>query len=199
MNKQMEARIIVERDGGYDDEEIGYIMETYNELMNHVGFEDNRSDKRYIVKFHDICYYTPDKNECDDNDFWNAFEIFCNDQAEMLEEDLKEEGIDTDIMLTHYSCGHYPAFVVDIPEIKEEDAIILAMKIYDEVGYRGEEYVKNYIYMVEALQNMEDNYMDEWIEFLRCGEYLPEKDIKEMEEKYHKDMERRKAAQTLAK
>lgn len=193
MNKQMEARIIVEKDGSYDEEDIDYIMETYNELMKHIGFEDNRSDKRYIVKFHDICYYTPDENEWDDNSFWNVFDMFCDDQAEMLEEDIKEEGIDTDIMLTRYNCGHYPAFVVDIPEIKEEDAIILAMKIYDEVGYRGEEYVKNYIYMVEALQNMEDYYMENWIEFLKCGEYLPEKYIKEIEDKYKDAKERRQA------
>ena len=32
--------------------------------------------------------------------------------------------------------------------------------------------------MVEALQNMEDYYMENWIEFLKCGEYLPDKYIK---------------------
>lgn len=191
MNK-LEAQIVVENTGNYDEEDIEYILETYEELEKHIGFEDNRRDNRYIVKFHDICYYTPKELEEDSDKFWNLFDIFCEDQVEWLEEENKTEGIDEELMLTHYNCGHYPAFRVDIPEITKENTIEKAMEIYDEVGYRGPEYVKSYIFMVNNLQAMEDNYMYEWIEFLRAGEYMPEKDIKEMEDKYKSDQERRK-------
>lgn len=197
MNK-LEAQIVVENTGNYDEDDMDYILETYEELCKHIGFKDNRRDSRYVVKFHDICYYAPYDGD-NEQEFWNLFDEFCNEQLEWMQEENKTEGIDEDLMLTRYNCGHYPAFKVDIPEITEENAIELAMNIYDEAGYSGAEYVDSYIFMVNNLQAMEDNYMENWIEFLRCGEYMPEKDIKEMEEKYHKDMERRKAAQTLAK
>ena len=48
-----------ENTGNYDDTDVDYIMDTYKELVKHMGFEDNRGDSRYIVKFHDIPYYTP--------------------------------------------------------------------------------------------------------------------------------------------
>lgn len=198
MNK-LEARIVVENTGNYDECEMEYILETYEELEKHIGFEDNRSDKRFVVKFHDICYYSPDEEVVSDSEFWNLFSMFCDEQIEWIDEENKEEGIDGELMLTYYNCGHYPAFKVDIPEITKENTIEKAMEIYDEADYRGAEYVKSYIFMVEKLQAMEDNYMENWFEFLRCGEYIPEEEIKNMEEKYHKDMERRKAAQTLAK
>ena len=190
MNK-LEAQIIVENTGNYDEEDVEYIIDTYTELMKHIGFEDRRRDSRFVVKFHDICYYAPYDGD-NEQEFWDLFEIFCNEQYEYVKDANDTEGVDEDMMLTHYNCGHYPAFTVDIPEINEENAIELAMKIYDEVGYRGEEYVKSYIFMVNTLQNMEDNYMEDWFEFLRCGEYMPEKTIKEMEDKYKSDKERRK-------
>ena len=68
---------------------------------------------------------------------------------------------------------------------------LATMKIYDEAGYRGKEYVRSYIYMVNVLQDLEDNYMKYWIEFLRVGEFMSEKAIKEIEERYKKDQERR--------
>ena len=191
MNK-LEAQIIVENTGNYDEEDIEYILETYEELEKHIGFEDNRRDNRYVVKFHDICYYTPKELEEDDDKFWNLFDAFCQDQVEWLEEENKTEGIDEELMLTHVYVGHYPAFRVDIPEITKENTIEKAMEIYDETGYRGPEYVKSYIFMVNNLQAMEDNYMDMWIEFLRCGEYIEEESIKEIEDRYKSDKERRK-------
>lgn len=197
MNK-LEAQIVVENTGNYDECDIDYILETYEELEKNIGFEDKRRDSRYVVKFHDICYYAPYDGD-NEQEFWNLFDMFCEEQVEWMDEENKTEGIDEELMLTHYNCGHYPAFRIDIPEITKENTIEKAMEIYDEVGYRGPEYVNSYIFMVNNLQAMEDNYMENWIEFLRCGEYLPEKEIKEMEEKYHKDMERRKAAKTLAK
>ena len=190
MNK-LEAQIVVENTGNYDEEDIEYVLETYEELEKHIGFEDNRRDNRYVVKFHDICYYTP-YDENNEQEFWNLFDMFCEDQAEWLEEENKTEGIDEELMLTHYNCGHYPAFRVDIPEITKENTIEKAMEIYDEAGYRGPEYVKSYIFMVNNLQAMEDNYMDMWIDFLRDGEYIKEESIKEIEDKYKSDKERRK-------
>ena len=59
MNK-LEAQMIVENTGNYSEEDVEEVMDTYEELMKNVGFEDNRRDKRYIVKFHDIFYYMPD-------------------------------------------------------------------------------------------------------------------------------------------
>ena len=197
MNK-LEAQIVVENTGNYSELDMDYILETYEELEKNIGFEDKRRDSRYVVKFHDICYYSQYDGD-NEQLFWNLFDEFCNEQVEWMEEENKTEGIDEELMLTRYNCGHYPAFRIDIPEITKENTIEKAMEIYDEAGYRGPEYVKSYIFMVNNLQAMEDNYMENWFEFLRCGEYLPEREIKEMEEKYHKDMERRKAAQTLAK
>ena len=193
MNK-LEMQAIAEASGNYDEEDIEYILETYEELCKHIGFEDRRKDSRYVVKFHDICYYTPYNGDNNEQEFWNLFDIFCEGQVEWMKEENITEGIDTDLMLTRYNCGHYPTFTVDIPEITNENATELAMKIYDEAGYRGAEYVKSYVFMVNNLQAMEDNYMYEWIEFLRAGEYMPEKDIKEMEDKYKSDQERRKNA-----
>ena len=190
---RIEAQIGAENTGNYDEEDIEYILDTYDELEKHIGFEDNRNDSRYVVKFHDICYHSPSEEIISDEEFWDLFSMFCDDQAEWMDEENKTEGIDEDLMLTRYNCGHYQAFRVDIPEITEENIIEKAMEIYDEAGYRGPEYVKSYVCMVKNLQAMEDNYMENWIDFLRCGEYIPEEDIKNMEEKYHKDMERRQA------
>lgn len=198
MNK-LEAQIIVENTGNYNELDMEYILETYEELEKNIGFEDRRRDSRYVVKFHDICYYSPNEEIVSESEFWDLFSAFCDEQIEWMDEENKEAGIDEGLMLAHYNCGHYRTFRIDIPEITKENTIELAMKIYDETGYRGEEYVKSYIFMVKNLQAMEDNYMENWFEFLRCGEYIPEEEIKNMEEKYHKDIERRKAAQTLAK
>lgn len=190
MNR-LEAQALIEADGYYDENDMDYILETYDELIKNIGFEDKRRDKRYIVKFHDIGYYMPYDGD-NEIDFWNLFDLFCQDEIEWMDEENKEKGVDEEIMLTDWNCGHYPSFRVNIENITEENAAELAMKIYDEVGYKGREYVENYIFMVNNLQTMEDNYMWNWIEFMRAGEYMPEKDIKEMEEKYKADQERRK-------
>ena len=187
----LEAQIVVENTGNYDDEDVEYIMDTYKELVKHMGFEDNRRDSRYIVKFHDILYYTPYDKDTEE-EFWNLFDIFCQDQCECLEDMWNEADIDIDMMLTRMSVGHYQAFLVDIPKIDDTNAVDLAMEIYDEVGYRGPEYVKNYVYMVNTLQELEDDYMEYWVEYLRMNEYMPEETIKEIENKYKSDKERRK-------
>jgi hypothetical protein len=189
MNK-LEAQALIENSGNYDEEEIEDVLDVYEELIKNVGFEDNRRDNRYIVKFHDIFYYMPDEAEAAE-EVDGLFENFCYDQAEMIEDELKENNIDIDSMLTNYDVGHYRAFLVDIPEITKENAADLAMEIYDEFNYKGKDYVKNYIYTVNLLQDLEDNYMDYWIEFLELNE-IQENIVKEIKEKYKKDQQRRK-------
>ena len=192
MNK-LEAQIIVENTGNYDEEDTEYVLETYEELDKHRDFKDNRRDKRFIVKFHDIFYYMPEEFERDHEDLVDSlFEDFCWQQSEYIEDAAREEDIDMDIMFSNMYVGHYQAFLVDIPEITDENIIDLAMNICDEVGYKGKEYVKGYIYLVDLLQDLEDNYMTYWIEFLKDNELIPEKYIKEIEDKYKANQERRK-------
>lgn len=193
----LEAKAIIEATGNHDEEDTEYIMDIYKNVVKHIGFEDKRRDKRYIVKFHDIFYYMPDGVEEAAAD--NLFERFCEDQADCISDALEEKHIDIDEMLHPMCVGHYQAFTVDIPEITKENAVEVAMLIYDEYGWRGDVYVDNYVYTVNVLQDLEDNYMDYWIEFLEANEYMPKPMIDEIRERYKKDMERRKAKQTLAK
>jgi len=196
MNK-LEAKIIVENTGNYDEEEIEDIIEVYEAVMKHVGFEDKRRDSRFIVKFHDIFYYAP--KEIEDTDELNGlFDAFCNDMYENITEKAHEKNIDIDEMLHPMYVGSYQAFVVNIEEITNDNAIDVAMKVYDEFYDDGKKYVEDYIYLVNLLQDLEDNYMEYWFDFLDY-EFCPQKMIDEMKNNYHKDMERRKAAQTLAK
>lgn len=190
MNK-LEAQIVVENTGNYVEEEIEEILKIYETVMKHVGFKDNRRDSRFIVKFHDIFYYAPEEIENTD-EFDGLFDTFCNDMYDVITEQAHEKHIDIDEMLHPMYVGSYQAFVVDIKEITKDNAIDVAMKVYDEFPYEGKEYVENYIYLVDLLQDLEDNYMDYWIEFLEGNEYLPEKTIKKIREKYEKDKERRK-------
>ena len=196
MNK-LEAQIVVENTDNYDEEEIEEILEVYETVMKHVGFKDNRRDSRFVVKFHDIFYYAPKEIE-DTNLFNGLFDSFCNDMYDnIIEQYANEKKTDIDYMLHPMYVGHYQAFVVNIEEITNDNAIDVAMRVYDEFNYEGKEYVENYIYLVDLLQDLEDNYMEYWIDFIT--DYLPEEIVKEINDTYHKDMERRKAAQTLAK
>ena len=197
MNK-LEAQIVVENTGNYDEEEIEDILEIYETVLKHVGFKDNRRDSRFIVKFHDIFYYAP--KDIEDTDGFNGlFDAFCSDMYENIICQADEKNIDVDEMLHQMYVGSYQAFVVNIEEITNDNAIDIAMKVYDEFNYDGKEYVENYIYLVNLLQDLEDNYMEYWFDFLEMNEYYPQKTIDGMKEEYHKDMERRKATQTLAK
>lgn len=192
MNK-LEAQAIIENTGNYVEEEIEDILKVYDELIKNIGFKDNRMDSRYIVKFHDIFYLEPEmKQDSEEYELYNdLFESFCYDQSEIIEEQLIENNIDIDEMLTRQSVGHYQAFIVYIPEITKENATELAMQIYDEFNYKGEEYVKNYIFTVNLLQDLEDNYPEYWIDFLELNEF-PENLVEEIKENYKKDQERKK-------
>ena len=191
MNK-LETQAIIESTGNYDEEDVEYIMGIYNKLATHIGFEDKRRDKRYVVKFHDVFDYIPEKWNDNEDDLWSVFDMFCSDQIEYVEESIGEHGIDLGSVLTRYTVGSYQAFIVDIPEITEENLADLAMNIYDKLGYRGVRYVDDYIYITNLLQDLEDNYVEYWIEMLEDSEIASEKEIKEMREKYEK--ERRQAA-----
>ena len=183
--------MIVEDTGNYDEEDIEYIMDIYNELVKHIGFEDKRRDKRFIVKFHDVFYYTPEG--MDEETFNTWFEDFCRWEYDYILDQAKEKNIDIDEMLTRMNVGHYQAFLVDIPEITEENAVDLAMDVFDEMEYNGCEYVKNYIEVVNMLQDLEDNYMEEWMCMLEANELIPKEKIDEMRKRYNEDQERRKA------
>lgn len=202
-NHRLEAKAIIEASGNYADEEIDDLMEVYDLLIKHVGFVDNRSDKRFVVKFHDIFYCMPDMMEKEEEEAMdNVFDNFCEYEYETLMDDLNEHKIGKhylyDFMLSKHEVGHYSAFAIDIPEITKDNAVELAMEIYDECDYDGIDYVKDYIYIVEALQNMEDYYMEDWIEFLD-DTIVPQKIIDGIKENYKKLKERRQATQTLAK
>lgn len=185
MNK-LEARIIIEDTGNYEEEEIEEVLDVYEEVMKHVGFKDERRDKRFIVKFHDIFYYAPEEIENTD-EFNYLFDEFCEQQYDYV---TGQEDINIEEMLSPMYVGHYQAFAVDIPEITEENAIDLSMKIYDEFNYKGGQYVKDYICIVDLLKDLEDNYMDYWIEFLEESDF-PQEYLKQIKENYNRDRERK--------
>lgn len=197
MNK-LEARIVIENTGNYCEDEIDEVLDVYKTVLKHIGFKDNRRDSRFVVKFHDIFYYAPEEIE-DTDEFNNLFDTFCSDMYECIIEEADEKNISVDEMLHQMYVGHYQTFVVNIPEITKDNAIDVAMQVYDEFSWNGKEYVENYIYLVNAMQDLENNYMEYWFDFLEANEYYPQETIDKMKDAYHKDMERRKAAQTLAK
>lgn len=190
MNK-LEAQTIIENTGNYEEEEIEEVLEVYETILKHVGFKDERRDQRFIVKFHDIFYYMPEEYENNSRDeFDHLFEEFCEQQYSFIVEEANEKNIDIDEMLHPMCVGNYQPFIVDIPEITMENAIDVAMKVYDEFNWRGKEYVENYIYLVGLLKDLEDNYVKYWIEFLEDAEYSPKK-LNEIKEKYNRDRERK--------
>lgn len=197
MNK-LEAQIIIENTGNYDEEEIEEILGVYETVLKHVGFEDRRRDNRFVVKFYDIFYYAPDEMG-DTDEFIGLFDAFCEDMYDYIAETADEKNISIEDMLHPMYVGYYQAFIVDIPEITNDNAIDVAMKVYDEFSWNGKEYVENYIHLVNAMQDIEDNYMEYWFDFIEDNEYFSQETIDKMKDEYHKDMERRKAAQTLAK
>lgn len=197
MNK-LEAQIVIENTGNYDEDEIDEVLSVYETVLKHVGFEDRRRDNRFVVKFHDIFYYAPKEIE-DTDEFNGIFDSFCEDMYDYIAETADEKNIGIEDMLHPMYVGHYQAFIVDIPEITKDNAIDVAMKVYDEFSWNGKEYVENYIQLVNAMQDLEDNYMEYWFDFIEGNEYFPQETIDEIKDTYHKDMERRKAAYTLAK
>lgn len=180
MNK-LEAQAYFEQN--YDEFDVEELMDIYENVIKHIGFEDNRRDERFVVKFHDIFYCEPEETE---ENLDVLFEEFCEWEHECLMDDLKEQQIDVNKMMASREVGHYQAFELVIPEITKENAIEVTENIFNENLYA--DYVNDYVYTANALQNMEDNYMEDWIEFVRGN--IPEKEVKEIEEKYKAEKER---------
>ena len=181
--RELEARMLLEQE--YNEEHIEDIMDIYRDVMKHIGFEDKRRDKRFIVKFHDIFYYKPrDLEDDEDARFNDLFNEFCNERSKYIEEELREIGIDVDIMLTRYNVGHYRAFELYIQTITQDNALDITKEIWGR--FLEDSYASDYIYVVDSLQDLEDNYMEYWIEFLRDIDY-PDAYIKQIEDAYNKD------------
>lgn len=191
MNK-LEARALIENTGNYEEEEIEEVVDVLEVLEKHMGYEDNRSDKRFIVKFHDIFWYTPEEFT-NTNEFNDLFDMFCNDQYEYFMEGMNVRGITkTNVydMLDSRYCGHYQTFKVDMPYIEEDNIVQLAQDFYDEYNYEGGQFVEDYIIAKNALQELEDNYVSYWIQFLKDME-VDEKIVKETETKYNEDLKKK--------
>ena len=193
MNR-LETQAIIEQTKNYDEEETEQILKIYDDVVKHIGFEDKRRDNRYIVKFHDIFYYTPEELQKDEDTFNSMFEDFCNQQVEYMEDYFYERHIDIGEMLHPMYVGHYQAFIVNIPNITEENAAQVAMDIFDEFGWEGDVYASNYVTIVDTLQDLEDNYMEYWIEFLdNEAEFrdIPKKYVEETKNNYEQDKGRK--------
>ena len=191
---ELEIRAIAESKG-YEEEDVDYIADIFNELMKHKDFKDGRRDRRFIVKFHQIFWYMPDEKELSDeerNAFEWRFEDFCEQQYHLVLLDIRDNApMELKEMLTSYDVGHYPAFMVDIPEINENNALDLALQIYNEYNWKGEDYVKSYIYAVNLLQDLEDNYMEYWLEYLDGDETITKEHYEQMKAKYNSDKEKK--------
>lgn len=188
MNR-LEAQALIENTGNYDEEDVEYVLEIYDEVIKNVGFKDERRDSRFIVKFHDIFYYMPEELYNGHEEEINClFEDFCSVQYDWIMDELKEENIEIKSMLTSYDIGHYQGFLVNIPEITKENAAELAMEIYDKVGYTSTDYASSYVKTVKMLQDLEDNYMDYWIDFIDGA--VSERMINKIKELYKAGKER---------
>lgn len=173
-----------------DNYALEEFLEDYLPIVKtHIGFKDERRDKRFVVKFHDICYYTntqdtnEEKADMDEEAFNNLFEMFCKDMYETTEQVMKENHMDERSLFRMHEVGHYQAFEMIIPELTEENYLDKALEIYNEC--LSPSYIDNYTKLSDHLQDMEDNYMTYWLDFLREMD-IPEETIKNIE----KEMER---------
>ena len=168
-----------------DDFEIEEFLEDYlPEVKKHIGFKDERDDPRFVVKFHDICFYTntqdtsDEKADMTESEFDSLFGTFCTDMYNNTKQFMVEEGISDSELFRIRDVGHYKAFEKIIPELTEENYLDIALEIYNE-GL-SPDYINEYTKLSYYLQNMEDNYMTYWLEFLRCMD-IPEETIKNIE------------------
>ena len=176
-----------------NDFEIEEFLEDYlPEIKKHIGFKDERDDPRFIVKFHDICFYTnaqdtsDEKADMTESEFDSLFGTFCTDMYENTKQFMVEEGISDSELFSIHDVGHYKAFEKIIPELTEENYLDIALEIYNE-GL-SPDYINEYTKLSYYLQEMEDNYMTYWLDFLRCMD-IPEETIKniEMRRKEHEE------------
>ena len=179
-----------------DDFEIEEFLEDYlPEVKKHIGFKDERDDTRFVVKFHDICFYTNTQDTADEKadmaeqEFDSLFGTFCTDMYNNTEQFMEEEGISDNELFSMHDVGHYKAFEKIIPELTEENYLDIALEIYNE-GL-SPEYINEYTKLSYYLQDMEDNYMTYWLDFLRCMD-IPEETIKNIERRWKEHEEKRK-------
>ena len=179
-----------------DDFEIEEFLEDYlPEVKKHIGFKDERDDPRFIVKFHDICFYTNtqdtanEKADMTESEFDSLFGTFCTDMYNNTEQFMEEEGISDSELFSIHDVGHYKAFEKIIPELTEENYLDIALEIYNE-GL-SPDYINEYTKLSYYLQNMEDNYMTYWLDFLRCMD-IPEETIKNIERRRKEHEEKHK-------
>ena len=156
MSNDIETRIYLEQQG-FGEYEIDEIVEDYlPEVKKHIGFEDNRSDKRFVVKFHDICFFTNTPEDMDEDTFNNLFDIFCQEQYEWIKDCMDEETylVESSIFATH-DVGNYRAFeYIQTEPITEDNVLQVAINIYNE-GL-SPFYINDYTYIADRLQDMED-------------------------------------------
>lgn len=165
-----------------DDYELEEFLEDYlPRVKAHIGFKDERSDSRFVVKFHDICYYTNTPEDMTDEEFDSLFEMFCDDQYEGTKYVMEDNRMDEQGLFSRYDVGHYRAFEMIIPELTEENYLEKALEIYNE-GL-SPDYIDDYTTLSDHLQDMEDNYMTYWLEFLRATD-TPEETIKNIERRW---------------
>lgn len=180
-----------------DDYDLEEFLEDYlPRVKAHIGFKDERRDPRFVVKFHDICYYTntqdtkDEKADMTQEEFDDLFEMFCSEQYEDTKLLMESGHMSMNMLFKWQQVGNYYAFEKIIPELTEENYLEKALDIYNE-GL-SPSYIDDYAILVRHLQDMEDNYMTYWLEFLRATD-IPETTIKnierrwkEHEEKYNK-------------
>ena len=172
-------------DGKDDLEE--FLDDYLPRVKAHIGFKDERRDPRFVVKFHDICYYTntqdtKDENaDMDEERFNSLFDMFCNDQYEGTKWLMDDNHMDERELFSRYDVGNYRAFELIIPELTEENYLEKALEIFNE-GL-SPSYIDDYAILVRHLQDMEDNYMTYWLEFLRATD-TPEETIKNIERRW---------------
>ena len=189
MSNEIETKIYLEHEG-FSEYEIEEIIEDYlPEVKKHIGFCDNRSDSRFVVKFHDICYFTHTPEDMSDDEFNNLFDIFCSEQYNCVKETIQRECYLYEWQLFSIrDAGHYRAFeYIQTEPITEDNVLQVAINLYNE-GL-SPFYIHDYTLLVSELQNMEDNYMEWWLEFLRgyVGEEfvdITDETIKNIERRY---------------
>lgn len=183
----LEEKIWAKEQFNYDYELEEFLEDYLPRVKAHIGFKDERDDPRFVVKFHDICFYTntqdtnEEKADMTDEEFYSLFDMFCNDQYEGTKYVMEDNHMDERSLFKTYDVGNYRAFEMIIPELTEENYLEKALEIYNE-GL-SPSYIDDYAILVRHLQDMEDNYMTYWLEFLRATD-IPEATIKNIERRW---------------
>ena len=190
-DRTLEERVYLESKG-YDEYEIEEIIDDYlPKVKAHIGFTDERSDKRFVVKFHDIFFFTDIPKDMEQDEFDMLFDMFCNEQYEGTKWLMDEKHMNEQSLFALRDIGHYRIFDKIIPELTEENYLDVTTEIYAE-GL-SPDYIDDYTALADHLQNMEDNYMEYWLEFLKANE-VPDTTIKSIERRMKEYEEKHKTS-----